>query len=428
LFGVLGWLGGLGVVAALATVPANAGEWAFLGSRYQAMGGAGVATVNDSFASYWNPAALGSAKSYDAALNVGATAAVEGATLESIDALADLLETAEVEAIIDTLEMGGTLETPTERATQAALIAELSNLAADGNGLIGNTSVGLGLRWKNYALFSRALAEFAISTNFDDVRIDGIPASLPVSTSTSLLDNESGARVRGLAVAEAGVGYGHTFFDGLVSVGANLKYLRGVAFKEFIGYQRIEDADLSFRDSRLRTSSDSFGLDLGIMSKPYDWLQVGMVARNVNAPKFRVGQSSDPDSRGSFVLEPQVRMGAAFRPFSNDFLIVATDIDLTINKSAVLNSFRSRLWSFGAEVNLPLGITSLAIRGGGYMNTADGASKAFAITAGLGLRVWLLSLDLAGGYSPKSVTITDGGDRFPSRANGSAVLAVRGDF
>ena len=61
------------------------------------------------------------------------------------------------------------------------------------------------------------------------------------------------------------------------------------------------------------------------------------------------------------------------------------------------------------------------------MNTISGASQAFAFTGGFGLRVWVLSLDLAAGYSPNTVDVKDN-DTFPSRANLSAVLAVRGEF
>ncbi len=34
---------------------AEGSEWQFIGSRYQGMGGAGVAVVDDSLALYWNP-------------------------------------------------------------------------------------------------------------------------------------------------------------------------------------------------------------------------------------------------------------------------------------------------------------------------------------------------------------------------------------
>ena len=259
---------------------------------------------------------------------------------------------------------------------------------------------------------------------FDDVNV----SSTPSSDDTSILNNESGARARGLGVIESGVGYGHTFFDGRMSVGANLKYLRGITFDKYINYRVIEEADLSFSDSDLRTESNNFGLDLGIMYKPFDWVRVGMVARNVNGPTFNVGGGTGgPDPRGSFKLEQQVRAGAAFYPFSNDFLVLATDIDFTTNKSDLIDGFDSRLWSFGGEVNVPLWAMVLAFRGGGYMNTASDASQAFAFTGGFGLRVWVLSLDLAAGYSPNKVDVRDG-DTFASRVNASAVLADRGKF
>jgi hypothetical protein len=152
----------------------------------------------------------------------------------------------------------------------------------------------------------------------------------------SILDNESGARVRGLGVIESGVGYGHSFFDGLLSVGANLKYMHGITYSKFAGYQTIEDAELDFGDSNLREESGNFGLDLGLMSKPFDFLQVGLVARNVNSPKFKTGRDEDPNGRKNFTVDAQVRMGAAFFPFSNDTLVIATDLDLTENESDLL--------------------------------------------------------------------------------------------
>ncbi len=300
---------------------------------------------------------------------------------------------------------------------------ELAKFDSEGDGVVGNFSTGLGLRWKNYALFGRGIADFAVSPVYDSVRFNNTD---PDTDPNSILNNESGSRIRGLGVIESGVGYGHSFFDGLLSVGANLKYLRGITFDKYVDYQSIADAKISFSDSDLRKTSDAFGVDLGIMLQPFDWLRVGLVARNVNAPKFDVdGSTGGPNPVGSFTLEPQVRAGAAIYPFSNDFLVIATDLDLTSNKSDLIDGFNSRLWSFGAEVKVPLWVLTMAFRGGGYMNTASGANQAFAFTAGLGLRVWLLSLDIAGGMSASSADVK-GGDTFPSRANGSIVLALRG--
>ena len=400
----------------------SAGEWTFVGARYQGMGGAGVATVNDSLSPYWNPAALGMAQSYDGVLNMDIMASIEGDVLEVFDNLED--SQAEVEAALDRFELGG-VPNDQDEATLDELLVQLERLGEDGTGVIGTGSAGLNMRWKNYAVFSRAHTEFAIAPTYDDQNQDFVVDTEP----NSLLNNESGARVRGLGVIESGVGYGHSFFDGLLSVGANLKYMHGITYTKFVGYQTIEDAELDFGDSNLREESGNFGLDLGLMSKPFDFLQVGLVARNVNSPKFKTGRDpSDPNSRKNFTMDAQVRMGAAFFPFSNDTLVIATDLDLTANESDLLEGYKSRLWSLGAELKIPIPVVSIALRAGGYMNAASGADHAFVLTGGLGLKVWLLTLDLAGGASPAQADIKANGDKYPSRVNLSAVLGIRGNF
>ncbi|MEO1915690.1 MAG: conjugal transfer protein TraF [Myxococcales bacterium] len=401
---------------------ASAGEWTLVGARYQGMGGAGVATVNDSLAPYWNPAALAMAQSYDGVLNFDIMASIEGDVLEVIDNLED--SQGEVEAALDRLESGGVLSADDE-ATLDELLVELERLGDDGTGVLGTGTAGLNMRWKNYAVFSRAHTEFAIDPTYDDQNQEFVVDTEP----DSLLNNESGARVRGLGVIESGVGYGHSFFDGLLSVGANLKYMHGITYTKYVGYRTIDEAELDFGDSNLREESGNFGLDLGLMSKPFDFLQVGLVARNVNSPKFTTGRDPlDPNGRKNFTMDAQVRMGAAFFPFSNDMLVIATDLDLTENESDLLSGYKSRLWSLGAEYKIPIKVVSIALRAGGYMNAASGADHAFVLTGGLGLKVWLLTLDLAGGASPAQADIKANGDKYPTRLNFSAVLGIRGNF
>ncbi len=105
-----------------------------------------------------------------------------------------------------------------------------------------------------------------------------------------------------------------------------------------------------------------------------------------------------------------------------------SDLDLTKNESELLDGFDSRIWSLGAEFKLPIPVVSLALRGGGYMNAASGADHSFVLTGGLGLKVWLIHFDIAGGASPNTVEVKDGGDDFPSRVNFSAQLGIRGNF
>jgi hypothetical protein len=118
----------------------------------------------------------------------------------------------------------------------------------------------------------------------------------------------------------------------------------------------------------------------------------------------------------------------AYYPFSNDTLVIASDLDLTENETDLLDGYKSRHWAIGAEYKLPFETVSIALRGGGYLNTASSASNAFVLTGGIGLRVWLLSLEVAGGASPSKSEIKADGDEFPDRVTLSAVLAIRGTF
>ena len=70
----------------------------------------------------------------------------------------------------------------------------------------------------------------------------------------------------------------------------------------------------------------------------------------------------------------------------------------------------------------------MSFRGGGYMNVSDGVNNAYTLTAGLGLRVWYLYMDLAAGVSPNRAYLNTAGKEVPERANLSGVLGFKGTF
>ena len=94
-------------------------EWSFIGARYQGMGGAGVAMVDDEHASYWNPGALAFKKTYGGAVTMGAQVAAEGSVLQDIDRVANFLDDlsdGEFDQLIDDLEAGNPID-PNQLAT-----------------------------------------------------------------------------------------------------------------------------------------------------------------------------------------------------------------------------------------------------------------------------------------------------------------------
>jgi hypothetical protein len=116
-------------------------EWQFIGARYQGMGGAGVATVDDSLALYWNPGALGFTTGRDFQLPFGASLSAEGNVMSEIDELEafsrDLLTIREKIA-------NGELLDESEKSTVLQLVArDIPLFREDDEGFLPRAHVGL---------------------------------------------------------------------------------------------------------------------------------------------------------------------------------------------------------------------------------------------------------------------------------------------
>ncbi len=266
-----------------------------------------------------------------------------------------------------------------------------------------------------------AYAEAAGVDTFDPDNaaiLSQIAADTASTGATTIADNSAiGTDIRGLSTQEFGISYGYPipmpFFEPLdrkIAVGAVMKYMLGVSYSKLVSYRDSTDVgDLisdAFNFDNVKTSH-AFGLDLGLLARPYDWLRVGLVARNVNSPTF--DRNIDlPGQSNEFVLEPQVRMGVAAIPFKN--WIIAADIDLTENHSLEVPSFDSRIFSLGTEYTLPVSWAALAFRFGGHLNTSNLQNNDFAITGGLGMRFGNFLLELGVGTSFKLEEFSTGSD------------------
>lgn len=216
-------------------------------------------------------------------------------------------------------------------------------------------------------------------------------------------DNTSRLLFKGLAVAEVPLTYGRKINDDF-ALGANVKFMKARVYNTQVA---IMDQNTEFGDALSTalddyTESTNFGVDLGALYRFGDKLRFGVVARNVNSPSFDMKPLLAGD-KDSISEDAQVRAGVAYRPFKS--LILAADIDITENDTTVSNSSTSRIVSAGLEGNV---FNFMQLRAGIYKNIAnDDIGPVF--TAGLGINLWAVNIDLGAAISSGSTTI-DGND------------------
>jgi hypothetical protein len=212
--------------------------------------------------------------------------------------------------------------------------------------------------------------------------------------------NESGADLRAVLLEEYGIGYSQPLF-GLVSVGATAKLMYGTTVFEQFTLRRLGDFDDilgELADGENREESVEFGLDLGVLVQPVDWISVGVVARNINEPEF------DFEGPGRYQVDRQLRGGVGVRPFGG--LILALDLDLLKNETDALPGFESQI--IGGGIEYPL-LDVLFLRLGASANLAD-ENEAPVIHGGLGLRIARVQIDAAVMVSTEFSDIDTDGD------------------
>jgi len=211
----------------------------------------------------------------------------------------------------------------------------------------------------------------------------------------SLEDNTTSVLLRGFGVAEAALSYGYALSD-RISVGGNLKFMRGRVYgNQVVVFDDDADDILAETDEKYE-ESNSFGVDLGVMAR-FSKFNFGIIGRNLNAPEFDGFEDQVVLSTGQAVdfsvddveLDPQVTAGVAYIPFTT--LTLAADLDLTEN-DVLFSSYNSRNFHLGAEWDI---WRFLALRVGAYKNLAED-DIGWVYTAGLGLNLWAVRLDVSG--------------------------------
>ena len=333
-------------------------EFVTVGPRAMGMGGAGVAVTTDSLATYWNPAGLAMTQTVDIRIQGGG---------QVIDRLG-------IAAAVHDLEKFD--PTAPNAATRAQDIADRIN--RPGATVSVNGSAGLYIKGH--------LGEHAFGLNVSDVATGGgfvsTPAAVNLGPTVSLTGTMA---LLALEARQVAFSYAYAFADKTFSLGVTGKIIQGAAYSGSTTLTGGTDVSITGNFGK-PTLSTAFGIDVGAIYRPSSWLRFGVVAKDINQPTF------DAPGRGELKLGPQVRAGVAVNPYSS--LTLTADVDATSNKTFV-PGVKSQVLSVGAEQTIFSEF--LSFRLGAFKNMKD-AGTPFTPTAGLGLRIFALRIDVGGGY------------------------------
>lgn len=344
------------ILCLLALIPtqAFAVEFAVVGPRAAGMGGAGVAVTTDALATYWNPAGLAMTQTVDIRIQGAGQFIDRGSLLQTLKDIEDFNPgapdaAARAASLRDRINSGGTL-----------------SAAATG-----------GLYVKGH------FGDHAFGFNVSDVATAGGFVSQKFTGSGTDLSGQ--LALRGLEARQAAFSYAYAFADKMFSIGVTGKIIQGAAYAGTATVTGGQDANISENFGKAKIST-TYGIDLGAIYRPASWLRFAVVAKDINQPEF------DAPDGTKYKLNPQVRGGMAVNPWST--LTLTADMDVTSNKTFV-PGLRSQVLSLGAEQTILSEF--LSFRVGAFKNVQD-AQTPFTPTAGFGLRIFALRVDVGGGY------------------------------
>lgn len=172
-----------------------------------------------------------------------------------------------------------------------------------------------------------------------------------------------------------------------------------------------------------KKTSSAIGIDVGALYKYSDKINIGIVAKNINSPKFDTPdyqQYLTPGTTatvtgGKIEMKPQVRAGIAVE--SIGWMNFAADLDLTENDTVapgtvVGSSYKSRNLGGGIEFRPA---SWLKVRGGAYKNLA--MNNGAVLTAGFKL----FMLDVDGAFATQ--TFTYDGNEIPREVRVNAGIS-----
>ncbi len=376
------------IVLILLLAAGLAGATELFGPRAMAMGGAQVALVEDGTCAYWNPAAFGRRDIIFGADPVWGFGVKDGITEQMnrfrsyYDGADDLpMNPSEIQNYIEDFQ--GALEDFNEPGVgvignmHAGFAAQIGPVAVS---WVDMTKLEIGPWVDTYtgrlisttyldsfaeitALYGAGLLTTAeynrlASQGWRTIEGDGIGLED---------DNGSVVNATGFAQHDLAVTYAHSFElkrDNFIAIGASAKFIYGQRYDNQIPFN-VEEALTTgpnwLFENILNVGASAtgygFSMDLGVQGFVGDFFHFGVMGRNIIPLEI----AWDDDSPAT-QLDPQVRIGVSFEPFSGfnialDLDALETDYTVTVydpnaGETREITVDRVRDLSFGVEWNL----------------------------------------------------------------------------
>jgi hypothetical protein len=266
----------------------------------------------------------------------------------------------------------------------------------------------------DYGLSQASASGVAVPSNVTTQITDVAEIASAAQTGGSFADNQSSLVFKGIAIVEVPLTYGRAITENF-SIGGNIKFMTARVYhsRVLVFNNDFGDALKKARDDY--ADSQNFGIDIGLLYRFGDTLRVGMVGRNLNFPKFDM-KKLFPTDEDHITEKPQVRAGVAYKPLG--FITLAADLDLTRNDTTIGGDYKSQNLGGGIELSL---LKILQLRGGLYTNLAK-SDIGVVYTAGIGLNLWLINLDLGASLAGHSTKIDD--QTLPKEARAEVALSM----
>lgn len=384
-----------------------------IGQLSSSIGGAGVAVKNSPYSIYYNPALLGVGEKSGIGISTGLNY-TENNLSNNIDTLSNL----NIDDLANKVTVTGASTVTVTNNADLIEIQESIKSLAEGNRFSIGPSVAITAEFGNIgvgvivqgsanasAVFDGDRTEFIFEDSgfyvkYDPVTQTATTSSLSEYNAKSLEKGLDATKIKvnGLILSEIPIGYGTQIEAdfGNWYLGGSLKVLSGTTYNSESKLSDDEFAD-DITDSAITTAG--FGIDLGIYIEPnaVEGLGLGLVAKNINTPKFEVQNSDD------LKLEPQIRAGLAYDIFEN--LTFAIDYDVTKNDIYVEDLQSQYL---GGGINFHPG-DSFSLRAG-IMQDLENDDLGSILTGGLSLGLFGATIDLGAQVSTETSKTSSGDD------------------